>query len=147
MLFDDVSWWSFVRYERGTFIPRDEELDGPPLDKDGLYRPRYAHHSRKTTFEGVSYLRKNLYFLLFIGKSAVLGIWPFLGFLSAMRTGHKPIRNLSVSTSWWLLTQIKDELVQAYFLGIFKKLKAQKTQPLKKLKAIFCRKTQYVGIF
>jgi len=28
------------RYERGTFIPRDEELDGPPLDKDGLYRPR-----------------------------------------------------------------------------------------------------------
>ena len=38
-------------------------------------------------------------------------------------------------------------LKQAYFLCIFKKLKAQKTQPLKKLKAIFCRKTQYVGIF
>ena len=33
-------------------------------------------------------------------------------------------------------------LIQAYFLGIFKKLKARKTQPPKKLKAIFCRKTQ-----
>ena len=41
----------------------------------------------------------------------------------------------------------KLKLEQAYFLGIFKKLKAQKTQPLKKLKAIFCQKTQYVGIF
>ena len=30
---------------------------------------------------------------------------------------------------------------QAYFLGIFKKLKARKTQPLKKLKAIFAKKT------
>ena len=31
-------------------------------------------------------------------------------------------------------------LNQAYFLCIFKKLKAQKTQPLKKLEAIFCQK-------
>ena len=62
LLFDDVSWWSFVRYERGTFIPRDEDLDGPPLDKDGLYRPRYAPHSRTTTFEGFSYLRQAFLF-------------------------------------------------------------------------------------
>ena len=38
-------------------------------------------------------------------------------------------------------------IMQAYFLCIFKKLKAKKTQPPKKLKAIFCQKTQYVGIF
>merc|ERR1711973_1018446 len=28
------------RYHRGTFIARDESIDGPPLDKNGVYRPR-----------------------------------------------------------------------------------------------------------
>merc|ERR1711974_458886 len=28
------------RYDRGTFIPRDESVDGPSLDNSGVYRPR-----------------------------------------------------------------------------------------------------------
>jgi len=28
------------RYDRGTFIPRDESVDGPSLDSSGVYRPR-----------------------------------------------------------------------------------------------------------
>ena len=40
-----------------------------------------------------------------------------------------------------------ERLAQACLLNIFKKLKAKKTQPLKKLKGIFGQKTQCIGIF
>ena len=42
---------------------------------------------------------------------------------------------------------LESRLEQACLLNIFKKLKAKKTQPLKKLKGIFGQKTQCIGIF
>ena len=54
---------------------------------------------------------------------------------------------LQVRMNRFTTTVLKAGLCQACLLNIFKKLKAKKTQPPKKLKGISGQKTQGIGIF